>query len=264
MNAITKAISELYYRIPPELLNIVFAENAYSLQNGLSLDEVIMNKVIRPRVLVDCNLVGGIETNVLLDYCSITSLPNSEYIINVPKTLTNGKSIITALSLFTNVYGSTGYNFKGGNSNQLTTAGMTMMDNVGYTSIVHTSRLELIAENTVLVQDPAIPIVNGTMRCMVENSANLENISPRNYHVFANLVEYAVKAYCYNTFYVKLDKGYLYGGHELGVIKELIDNYSDMNTMYSEYLTTTWKKVAFMNNSNAMDRYLNSMIGNNI
>ena len=61
---------------------------------------------------------------------------------------------------------------------------------------------------------------------------------------------------------VKLDQGYVYGGHELGVITDIIDGYADAEEMYQEHLTTIMKKALFSVQSENMDRYIKSMLGN--
>lgn len=57
-----------------------------------------MSKVIRPRVLVDCNLVGGIQMTVPVNACNIDLLPSGESVVQVPRSVTNNKKIVTVLS----------------------------------------------------------------------------------------------------------------------------------------------------------------------
>jgi len=57
MNAISNALVDLRFKIPPEILNIGFRENAVMINQVIGLDERILNSVIRTRVLKDCNLV---------------------------------------------------------------------------------------------------------------------------------------------------------------------------------------------------------------
>jgi len=262
MNAVQKALVDIKFSIPPEILTIAFQEMNQQLNSMLSLDDRILSAVIRPRVMVDCNLVGGIETRVDLNMCSISYLSNREFIAEVPKELTNGASIITVLSLVSNVIytRSTNYNEMPG----ALSASMNMMNNLNTETVVQTSRLELIADNVVLIEDPTIHLVNGILRCVVENSPNMENINPRSYNAFSKLCILAVKSYIYNSTIVKLDKGYVYGGHDLGIIKDIIDNYSSAEEEYQEYLNTIWREVAFINNGDQMARFVKSMIGNTI
>jgi len=262
MNALQKAIADVKYTIPYDILNLTFVEDDDRINNMISIDDRILNGILRPRVLVDCNIMGGIEARVPLGGCTISWMTNREFIVEVPKELTNGKSIITALGLVSNVIYTQTTQFS--DMPAVASAGINMMNNLNTETVVQTSRLELIGDNIIVVQDPNIHLMNGILRCMVENSPNMENINPRSYNTFSKLCILGVKSYIYNTLLIKLDKGYLYGGHELGVIKDIVDSYSGAEEEYQEYLTTVWRKVAFINDSEAMSRYVKSYIGNTI
>lgn len=262
MNAITKAISEIKFQIPLEILNLGFKEYSTKINQIISLDERIMSEFIRPRLLVDCNLVGGIETRIDLNRCKITALDNREFILEIPKTLTNNKNIITALSLVSNVVYSQSMSYPG--SSPMESVANNMMNNLSTENVVQTSRLEVIGDNVILVQDPNMHLMNGVLRCMVANNTNLENINPRSYLALSELAVRGAKSFIRNKLLVKLNQGYIYGGHELGIIKEIIDEYSDAEEMYKEYRETTWKKVAYMNNSDSMSRYIKGMLGNTL
>lgn len=265
MNAITYAISRIRLAIPVDVLNIALKENNYYTNNNYSLDSQLMSNVIRPIVLTDANLVGGIEMVVNIGQCNVNYLTNREFIIDVPKALTNGKSIITPKSLISNVIYSNTTPYTNGSLSPSLSAGINMANNIGTENIVQTSRLELIADNTILVADPSLHLYDAMLRCVIENSDNLENINPRSYPQFAELSILATKAWIYNHTIVSLDKGYIYAGAELSIVKDIIDSYSDAYSEYNEYLHLKWSKIAFMNNSsNTMGRYIKSMISNTI
>lgn len=263
MNAVNNALVDLRYMIPLEILNIGFIESSQIINQAISLDDKILSQVVRPRVLKDCNLVGGIEINLPLDKCGIIQLSYTEYVIQVPKTLTNNKSIISVLSLSASI-SSTMNGFAHFNTQPTEQYGARMMDNLSNLQLVQTSRLELIGENTILVQDPNILFYSGFLRCTIANNTNLENISPRSYLEFSELVYLAVKSYIYNRCIVRLNQGYIYGGHELSIIGDIIAEYKDAEEMYKSHLKLVWKKVAFINNDDSMSRLIKSMIGNNI
>lgn len=261
-SAIQKAISEIKFQIPIEILQIAFTENSQHLNQMISLDDRILSSIIRPRVMVDANLVGGIETRISLNDCNISAMNNREFVVDIPKSLTSHRSIVSVLSLVSNVVyqQSTAYSeMPAGLS-----SAMNMMNNLGTENVVQTARLEIIGDGIVLVQDPTIHLVNGVLRCIVENGKNMENLNPRSYLAFSKLCILATKSYIYNSLLIKIDKGYIYGGHELGVIKDVIDSYNGAEELYQEYLNTTFRKVAFINDSDKMSRYITSMISNTI
>lgn len=265
MNALTYALSVVKTKIPIEILNIAFRENSNAVNNIITIDELISNKILRPRVLTDCNLVGGVHTTIDLNQCVITKLPDvGNYIIYVPKVLTGNRSIINALSLVSTV--TTTLNMpsvptSGNTSGMLDKLADTMTGSGG---VLQTSRLEVIGENTIYCATNMLTFSNGVLRCTIENNANMSNLNTRSYPVFSDLVVYAIKAYIYNMMRVKINQGYLYGGHELSVITEIIDSYSDAETMYDELLRGKWAKVQYMNNESSMTRHIRTMIGYNI
>ena len=134
MNAINYALSIVNRVIPQQILHLAFVENNDLINQVISLDERISSTVIRPRILVDCNLVGGIMTKIPVNKCNIITLQNNEFIIEVPKLLTNNKSIINVLSLVSNV--TTGFNGYMQNDSQLLAAAYKMYNNVGTEPVV--------------------------------------------------------------------------------------------------------------------------------
>lgn len=261
MNAINKALNEIKFNIPPEILNIAFMEYAGINTNKIiTLDEMIITKVIKPRCMVDCNLMQGIEMKIDLNQCNVYRTETYEYLIDVPKAVTQGKSILVPLELICNVmYG----NYYGScSANNILSTGSLAYNNLANASVIQSSKLELIGENNILVHDQSIIILNGILRARIEYDSNMSNLLPSSYINFGKLCILAVKAYIYNYLKVKLDKGYLYGGHELGVINEIIDSYSDANEQYYEFLTDVMRKTLYMTQSMNLNNFVKSMFGN--
>jgi len=258
MNAISKAMSEIYYNIPKEIISLAFNDN--QAQSAISMDEMIMNRVIRPRVKVDCNLLGGVETYIRVAVCKITDYSTNygrEYLIDVPKTATNNRSIVTALSLFFNT---ASVNYNSGHTDPLVNASSKQLTIAEQPSMVTTSRLEVVGENKVLVSDPSVYFGSGTLKCVVENDDNLSNISPRSYIAFSNLCVLATKAYVYNYLSIKMGSGYIQSGHELGVLNDVISDYSGAAQEYQEYLITTWRSVMLHNDSDRLNNFISGLV----
>lgn len=267
MNAINKALNEIKFNIPSEILQIAFQEyGEVNINKIISLDERIMNCVIRPRCLVDCNIVSGIDMTIDLYQCTLHMLNNFEHIIEVPKHLTGGKSILTPLELVANVINSTAYsssvNYTG--ISPLANSATIMMNNLATHSIISSSKLELIGENTILVHDPSVWFINGYLRCRVEFDQNMSTLKPSGYIHFGKLCILATKAYIYKHLKIKLDQGYVYGGHELSSVTEIVESYSDANEQYYEFLNTTMRKTLYVTQSDNLNRFVKMQFGNNI
>jgi hypothetical protein len=266
VNPITKALDEVAFRIPREILKVVFLE-PYQQYRDLPGDikERIRYLVLQQRVLVDCNLMNGVETRIDLSDLPRESVDDGyTTVFRIPKNRTNGRSI---LSVFDVTYGDL-YNTQSGygvysysrSSPALQLANAAMEAQVR-TPYVGSTRVELIGENVIMVQDAIILPQNLYLRCSLENDENLSNIHARSYLVFARLVELAVKAYIYNSYVIRLDIGELRAGVQIGKIKEIIDGYADAEQMYQDHLREVWSKVSFMNDQESMRRYMSLMIG---
>ena len=262
MNAIVKALQDIKYNIPLEVLQIGFVENYERVNHIRSLDDRITNSVLRPRVLTDCNLIGGVTMSIPTDRCVITQPTPREFIIEVPKQVTSNRSIISVLSLVSYAMGTWNNPYVGASSTL--TQGAHMFNSLATESIIQTARLELIGENTILVEEPNVGLTTATLRAVIGYDENLNNLNPRSYLDFSRLCMYAVKSYIYNNCTVKLDQGYVWAGHELGKIGEIIDSYSDAEEMYIEHLTQTMRKVLFYNDKNNTSRLIASMLGNTL
>jgi hypothetical protein len=272
--ALSKAIAEVGFRIPKPILEAVFiTRNIRWRQTPESLETHILNEVVRPRVLVDCNLSGGAQVLVPLiglmpertqDFSS-TYAYSSVY--RIPKDRTNGRSIMSVLLV---TFGDTTKSslFNGGmqygaNTNTMLAAGGAVMDAMGNIPITSTARVQLIGENVVLVRDVCVLPPNIHLRCIIANDENMSHLQLKSYRDFSNLVVMAVKAYIFNQYIIQMDIGELHGGQNLGRFKEIIDGYSEAEELYQTFLREKWDKIALMNDAESYTRFLKTVIGGN-
>lgn len=269
MNPITKAVDDLKFRIPRDILKQIFQDKTYSWRNTpISLDEQILNQVIRPRVLVDCNLVGGTEALIPLEGAEKEHIESYITVYKIPKDFTQKRSIMSVLSIsyMTSALGAGvagSYNYKSCSITPSLMAGQAMMDAFGPMPQVSSAKVQLIGENTIMVRDTVPPVGYGYLRCILANDENMSHIQMRSIPTFCKLCELAVKSYIYNEYIITMDKGQLYGGQELGTFKQIIDGYADSESMYQDYLRDVWGAVAFMNDNESFTRFLKINIGGN-
>lgn len=262
MNAIDDTIRNLKYTIPEEILEIAFLEYADVNHRMISLDERIKATIILGRVIRDCSRTEGVQVMIDVNRCIVNQLERGEYLIKVPKELTEGRSIVDVLSLTSNVY----YTNIGGltpNGNSILTYSNKMYSNTASANFQQTARMELVGDNLIYVYDPTILVNRTVIRANVEYDDNLTNMHPTVFPVFNRLVELATMSYIHNKLKINLDKGYIYAGYDLSVIREIVDSYSDAEQMYKEYLTTRFAPGAFSTQKEKMARYVKAMLGNN-
>jgi hypothetical protein len=270
MNALLYVLSELRFTIPNEVLHAAFTcDELPNLVNLTSLDEKITRKCIKARVLVDANIVRGIETVISLNTVTPNLAENYYTIYQIPPELVQNKEILSVLGLTYNTNqfygGMAGANvMPGGSGFQPYNALMGVASRIGNSaadaSILSNTHLELVGYNTVVVHANYRMLANYGIRIVVENEQNLQNISPRSYKDLSYLCTLAVKSYIFNKLTIRINQGYLQGGQELGQFKNIIDSYEGAEELYREFLRNTWKTVSFMNDTTSMNRFVRGLI----
>ncbi len=264
MNVISKSVEDLKFKIPRQILEAVFIKRDGNWrQSQYNVDENIMATVVRPRVLIDCNLTGGAEVFIPLEGIHKERVNDYTSVYHIPKSKTQGRSILSVSNItFTDPtrMSSMGIGAVQGN-NTMMRAGNAMIDAMGNIPVTSTAKVQLIAENVIMVQDTIVLPANIYLRCMIANDENMSHIQPRSYLAISKLVEYAVKAHIYNEMVIQIGQAQLFGGQDLGVFKDIVDSYSDANELYETHLKEVVTKVQFMNDHTTYERYIKMMVG---
>lgn len=262
-NCIQYAIQYVKRDIPKEIFNFAFRGTEEIIDKYTTLDDKIRNKVVEPILKMDLNCTGGVNINIPLSSCSIKK-DMSYFIITVPKILTNYKSIIAVMNImqqFTPSSINTGMFTR--SSNAMTQLATKALNSVDTPKIITTSRLEIIGDNIILVQNPSNLLTTGIMNCDVENNSNLENIQPRYFPFIGKLLLNACKQYIYTNNIVSLDVGAAYGGHDISTIKEIISDYRDAGEEYDRMISEEWPKISLLNDPNRLNKLTRLIVGSN-
>lgn len=265
MNPISYALRQLRFKIPKEILEKTFISTLnHRFTQPTSLDTRIRQEVIEPRVLVDCNLLGGTETHIPLFDLPREFLDPFTAVYRIPKSMTQGRTIVRAMSV---AYGEGAIM---GASNIAPTQGNLLLDGAAGVlnsalaiPIVSTAQCQLIGENVVMIADNMALPMNIYLRCWLENDENFNHIQPTSYPAFAKLVELAVKAYIYVNIQIPMDRAIIHAGSELGRFRETVDGYADANEQYETHLTEVWRKTAYLNDYTSHRRHCQRILGGN-
>lgn len=264
MNALRKALDDIKFIVPRPILDTVFVKRHSNYRTAaLSLDDQILNNVVRPRVFVDSNLVSGSEITVSLTGLSGEEISATEMVYRIPKKLTQNRSIMSVLNITyvdVNSMAAAGQYASCGVSAEQSNA-QALLDAVAPLPMISTGRVTLIGENVVLIRDSIRIPSNSYLRCIVAQDEAMSHIQPRSYKAFCKLVEYAVKAFIYNEYIIEVDLGELRGGHNLGKFKDIIEGFSEAEELYDTYLREKWQKVAFQNDRESLTRFLKLQVG---
>ena len=266
-NPIDRAIYEIKFAIPIEILREVFTPVTYSWSPAsISVEEQILNKVIKPKVFIDANLVGGSE--VIIPTHALPRQSSDEYttVFHIPKSLTQGRSILAVLSISymdsatLAAYAQTAI-YQPCSVTPLGQAAENLFNSANTVVMPSTARVELVAENTVMVRDTLRVQATGFLRCLLAYDEQMSQIQVGSILDFTELAVLGTKAYIYNAYRIRLDEGKLKGGFELGAFREIVESYSDAREQYNEYLRDTWRKVAHMNDRESYERLIRMQIG---
>lgn len=264
MSAIAKALSELKFRIPLPILEAVFTNRFQKWRNTpISLDEAVMTHVIRPRVLYDCNLIGGTEVFISLNNVPQELTDDFTSIYRIPKDRTNGRSIMSVLNVtFSDPTRLSSLGVSAGiQSSPMMLGAEAMIDAMGSMPVTSTSQVQLIGENVIMVRETMMLPSNLYLRCILTMDENLNHIQVRSYHPFAQMVTLAVKSYIYNEYVIRMDQGELFAGMTLGKFKEIIEEYKESEELYQLFMKEKMQKIFMMNDHETMRRLLRRQIG---
>lgn len=263
MNALQYTLNYiLRTQIPINILELAFPSRVNS---NVTLEERMMVECIRPIIMTDMNILGGVLTYIDLNQCYIVesgdktgNVNMGSFIVDVPKALTANRSIIALYSL---VEGSaTMMNSLPNCVSPIMAEANKLMTTMTPGNVLQTGRLELVGENKVLIEAYGPSLNVGMLKVSIANNANLENVQPPYYVHVANMVSWGLKMYIYNKLRPQLDVGYLYAGHEIPYVKEVVDSYSDAVEKYEEY-RQIWGKVSVLNDTRKKTEYMSMQIG---
>jgi hypothetical protein len=259
-----KTLDEIKYTIPQQILGVAFRDDLYNWRQApISLDQQILNKVIKPRVMIDANLVGGAMAIISLEGLPAKYIDTYSVIFEIPMDRTGGREIVSVLSIGylpqMTAFNTAGNGMGTVNPNSMSdlmSAGQRVMDSHSNVPTISNATCDLIGFNTMLIRDQMRVTAAYQIRCILANEANLNNINPRSYLAFTKLCTLAVKSYMYNRMLIAIDQAYLQGGQELGSFRTYIESLADSEEMYQTHLREVWQKTAFMNDVPSYNRYI--------
>lgn len=264
MNVIQMSITRAIREIPRMILEDAFLTKEYPYrQSPKTLEQCIKEEVIYKVVLPDLNLANGVYSFIPLYSARVENVDYNTKIYHIPKEATGGRAILTPITIgFASPYLEQGYMANCGNS-MINRKIQNLITSISDLEVTTNSRLELIAENTVIVYG-AIEYqmgYNTYLVCILEHDDQLSYIKPRSIPLFTQLIGLAIKGYIYTKLVLDIDRGRLYGGHDLGVYKEIVLEYRDAWQQYTELLQERIGKLLYMNSTESMQRHVRYMLG---
>jgi hypothetical protein len=262
VNAVQISISRAIREIPRMLLEDAFLKREYPYrQSPKTIEQCIKEEVIYKIVLPDLNLENGVYSFIPLNNAQVIQSDYDAQIYYIPKEVTGGRAILTAITVGTaSPYMEQGFAANCGNS-MINRKIHQLVSSISDLQVTTNSRVELIAENTVLVRDIGTQWLGGMyLVCILEMDDQLSNIRPRSIPFFTQLITLAIKGYMYTELIINVDKGRIYAGADLGIYREILMEYRDAWATYYDLLREKAGKILYMNNGENMNRHLRYLI----
>lgn len=258
MNAISYAITVITMDIPQEVLRLAFSKSFGRYhQRNVNIEANIEALVIRGYVMVLANLIGGRDITIPLAGVPREQLNPYDTVYRIPKTLTDGRSIVMVKHIITaDVFHpglDTGNHQCGRGSlalgiNHVINAQAPMPD-------VGTTNLTLIGDNVVLVRRQSIISDYTHLHAVLEYDNNMSDLQRRLYPDFAEMCLLATKAYIYTNMNVAIDEGVLQGGRDLGAIGDIVRGYADAHELFRQR-RNLFSKQLFFNDEVKTNRFM--------
>lgn len=250
LNAVDYAVRKIHMAIPKEILEKTFINvvpRFKSLRNAYNLDTLIKEHVIRKIVLVDCNLIGANQVDVVLQRSWCEPVSNGDMVVRIPKGFTQNRTIIEVLSC--NFIGTPGMMMSsvGPYSPSVQVSNMNkLLNSTMNPTISSTVKCEVVGENVIYINGMMSFPANSFLTVMVEHDDNLSNMRKQAYPVFAELCILACKAYIWSNRIIEMDKSEIEGGYQLNRFSSIVENYEDAFEQYTEFFNEKWRKTAWM------------------
>jgi hypothetical protein len=271
MSNVTTIIQKIKRVIPKQVLEVAFLDGVgRNGRNPTNLDWKIRNAIIDGWVRVDLDLMGAEEVNIPLQHAEVTYDNQYRITARIPKEVTAGRSIVQALALnyiyntpagmVNNGFNNNSFNMSNCGNSPLLNSASKILRAASPAPILSSASVQLMGENVILITDYMGSVTQCSVTCRVSHDPELNNINPKAVDQFAQLCVYAAKAWIYTNTIINIDMAELYGGADLGRIKDVIDGYADAHDNYETYKEEVIHAVNFMNDDQRNGNYLRMLI----
>lgn len=243
------ALNRLVMKIPRAILELTFFPAVdHKTTDATNLNERIRNLFIDPILMTDINNAGGVAVHLDIQQSWIAMLSPVVTVVNVPKNVTQNRRITSALnsSFGVNMINNAAVGIAN-QGNQTLNGANRVFNSAKAPPYVGTPDVRVIGSNQLEIRNfVSIPVrIRGLIR--IAYSRDFTELRPQYWKDFAELVEIAIKAYCYNNLLADMDRAFLQGGVEMGRITSKVEEWSDAQETYDDYLRERWNRILILN-----------------
>ena len=239
-STLTYILSHIQLNIPDQILNLAFKPRQFAT----TVEQRIVSEIVEGPILLDTNLVGGKRREIFLDPSWRINLPYSNddgalmgfgvqsSFFKVPPEAREYRNISSVLGMVPNMQsgtaGSSAYN-GGGNFGNTATGMMSEMINTRTMAQYPITPMITLSGTNIFQIYPDL-MVDGIADSEFLNMGQSALLAMRNFALCAT------QKYIYNKLVVEVDAGEIVAGVELGVVKDIINDYAQKAEQYHELL----------------------------
>jgi hypothetical protein len=247
VNPLDIILQRIYSTIPRELLDLGF--NQHNESEGSTLDDKILDRVVRRRVIQDVSIAQGRPKPIILreeyrlraddirEFYLGPSIQGDLY--QVPPDVRDHRNI----SAIRNVSFGIGYARSYGASPMLyANQGNTMNNLAGAITESHTRSSAILTpvatlwDGNVIQITPTTTVDQLVIECVLAYDDNLTNLPASMVDPIAELCVIAAKQMLFTDLVIKIDIGQVFAGANIGRIRDMVDRYEQEGSpqMYAE------------------------------
>lgn len=248
LSALARAFSDIRASIPKVILEMAFNPTASST---VSLETAIMQEVILPRVKDAVSVRGGRISEIILnqDWSHFTPSPStyavgqggtfSTYV--VPPEARENRDItnILGINLTSRMNVGVGYLALGNALDRGVTmpvlANRALRAQMGTDAPILPTPI-LRDGSTIVLDPPQHTFIPWAVTVRLDYDENFSNMPSPLLEPFSDVVVWAVKAYIHTNLTILIDSNAVFRGADIGVIKSIVESYSEANEKYKEAL----------------------------
>ena len=243
--AMNIALTRIKHNIPEEILTEAFkvSDDKY-LQVPIPIFEKIKKYVIRDRVLLDCDLVGGDPTKIpiVINYYEQTKeyyqngifIAPQYAVYRIPPEARNNLPIADVMGL--SLDAGTGNFSSGGGGASVWGFSEQVLSSRTLSNATIMPIPRLLSFDLVKITPAQMAHTDFVLECRLSYGEDFQNMNSSAIDPWAELCVWATKAYVYNRLKIRIDRAYITGGSDLPTMKEIVDGYADANERYKELL----------------------------
>lgn len=247
LDVMRTSLARIHHIIPEPILEACFKPHEYDV----SIDEIIKQKVIESRVLDDVSQRCGKIMDIVLqlDWTKYTAPPSNFTLavsgafstFAIPPEAREFKDILCVMQIRFPYTLS-----RGGSAAYLSDAAVAgnTAGSLACAALQNQTRAGLLAMptgivlpgNVIQLKPETISWTPWIVSVRLKYDSNFSGMDINSVATFNQVCEMATKAYIYKELMFQIETNTVYKGMELGVIKDIVNGYSDANEKYDELL----------------------------